>query len=204
MKSLKKINKGIILSILVLVILIIYNVRIEMLRNLEKQNIENACIKYVEFANKYCILDLINTTNTTNAINFKSISDEEYSKYLEYMKMDLKNVFVSDEELLNSQYENLKLELNRKRIKNIFLKNIDRNVIGIDSYIFIGNKVNVVLNTNSNIKYFIGTNKDNLQEQNKTLTGSINNLELIKENGVWKVSNAYMADVLVSKEENEY
>ncbi len=53
MKLLKKINKGLVLTVIVLVALIIYIVTVEISRNNEKPNIETACKNYIETINKY-------------------------------------------------------------------------------------------------------------------------------------------------------
>ena len=48
MKLLKKINKGLVLTVIVLVALIIYIVTVEISRSNEKPNIETACKDYIE------------------------------------------------------------------------------------------------------------------------------------------------------------
>lgn len=55
MKLLKKINKGLVLTVIVLVALIIYIVTVEISRNNEKPNIETACKNYIETINKYSV-----------------------------------------------------------------------------------------------------------------------------------------------------
>ena len=56
MKFLKKINKGCILTLIVLVGLICYIVNLEVGRNKEKGAIQEACINYLTFENKYTLL----------------------------------------------------------------------------------------------------------------------------------------------------
>lgn len=56
MKLLKKINKGLVLTVIVLLALIIYIVTVEISRNKEKPNIEAACKNYIETINKYAVL----------------------------------------------------------------------------------------------------------------------------------------------------
>lgn len=53
MKILRKINKGLILTIIVLLVLIIYLVNLEVKRNAEKPKIEQVCNEYIELMNKY-------------------------------------------------------------------------------------------------------------------------------------------------------
>lgn len=55
MKLLKKINKGLVLTVIVLVALIVYIVTVEISRNNEKPNIETACKNYIETINKYSV-----------------------------------------------------------------------------------------------------------------------------------------------------
>lgn len=83
MKLLKKINKGVVLTVIVLLVLIIYIVTLEIKRNSEKPNIEEACKDYIELINKYAVLP----ENTQKLYYNEQISSEEKTKAEE----DLKN-----------------------------------------------------------------------------------------------------------------
>ena len=53
MKFLKKINKGLVLTILVLLGLIIYLINVEVTRNKEKPEIEKICKEYIDIIDEY-------------------------------------------------------------------------------------------------------------------------------------------------------
>ena len=56
MKFLKKINKGFILTIIVIVLLVIHLVNVEAKRSTEKPHIEKTAKEYIELVDKYAIL----------------------------------------------------------------------------------------------------------------------------------------------------
>ena len=56
MRILKKINKGLILTIIVLVVLIIYLTNVEKQRGADKPAIQKACEEYIALTDKYVVL----------------------------------------------------------------------------------------------------------------------------------------------------
>ena len=85
MNFLKKINKGLVLTIVALIILIVYLANIEGKRNAEKPNIETAIKEYIEIIDKYVVLpseDQKLYETTFNQEELDKIS-EEYGKVIQ-------------------------------------------------------------------------------------------------------------------------
>ena len=53
MRKFRKINKGFILTVIVVGILVIYLVQLEIQRNKEKPEIQKMCESYIDYVNKY-------------------------------------------------------------------------------------------------------------------------------------------------------
>ena len=56
MKVLKKINKGLILTIIVVVVLVIYLIGVEKQRDSDKTEIKNTCQEFLGFIDRYTVL----------------------------------------------------------------------------------------------------------------------------------------------------
>lgn len=85
MKLLKKINKGLVLTVIVLLALIIYIVTVEISRNNEKPNIETACKNYIETINKYSVFP----ENLHKVYNKEDYSEEQKKAAGENLKKQI-------------------------------------------------------------------------------------------------------------------
>ncbi len=80
MKIFKKINKGLVLTVIVLTILVVYLICVEVKRNNEKPNIESACKDYIETINEFAVIPkdyqkIYTLANTGGIENFEKIKD---------------------------------------------------------------------------------------------------------------------------------
>lgn len=75
MKYLRKINKGLILTILVIAILSIYLVSVEAKRNAAKSEIEKVVKEYIQLVNKYAVLE-----EDMQKLSLQTIGNDEIEK----------------------------------------------------------------------------------------------------------------------------
>lgn len=112
MKYLKKMNKGVVLTIIVLLILVIYLITLETSRNKEKPKIEEICKEYIELINKYAIAP----ENSQKLYKTDNISKEETEK--------IKNLTRNE---INKQLLELEKEFDTKMIDNDLAKEMQIN-----------------------------------------------------------------------------
>lgn len=190
MKILKKINKGLILTVIVLIALAIYLLNLESSRNAEKAEIKNACQAYIDFVNKYSMLD-----SKYRSID-KSMTDADYNKYIQDMKSELSNIFVDDEKLKSNQTDIVKANLDSQLVGNFVITDLDRKISEYKKFVFNANNVTVQLSDYVDVKYLTRseaaldvktgkyTGNAETQKQSTSLSDSIS---LQKVNGKWKV-----------------
>ena len=195
MKWLRKINKGFILTVIVLAILITYLISVEVTRNAEKPNIESACKEYIELMNKYSIIPEENQ----KVYDEMSLSKEEQAK----LKSDINNKIESqmnklEEELNKKMIDNeIAVDMQRKRLEeyvksenNIFLNVItkfDRQITKIKKFVYDENQVTVTFSSKveEEIKYLGSDEKEMTKVQNFDNPEETITLQYV--DGKWKV-----------------
>lgn len=180
MKIWKKINKGLILTIIVLLALIIYLNGVEKQRNADKKDIEKACENFIALTDKYLVLPEEMQELTGTELENK---EEEYSKE---MKNKLEKIMISNEEAVKMQYIALVKALESGYNTIDRRTNFERKIIKISSYEFDGNQVTVdftsnVKNTTKNIVL------ENQEENNDSFNTYNDEIILKKIDGQWKV-----------------
>lgn len=195
MKFLKKLNKGLILTIIVLVILLVYLFNLENSRKKAKPELEKICQSYVDLYNKYSMFD-----EKYRTID-KSITDDEYSKYLKLAKDDSVNIFVDDSNILDNQMQSIKQNLNTQLSGNYVLTDVKRTINKFSSFTFDSDTVTVVFKSYAEISYlsrpdssydkksgkYLGTaeKKSNASEMSDTIS-----LKKVDDN--WKIVSVSM------------
>lgn len=189
MKILKKINKGLILTILVLVVLIIYFVNLEKQRDKDKPDIKKACEEFISFTDKYAVLpEELQTLQN-------EIPEEKVEDYIIQMKKDLTNFMIDNPEAINIQQKSLEYNLKSGYDVLQVRTKLSRKIQKISSYQFENNQVTVMLE--DNIEEIVKTSDGN-KEYTKSNEVSVNEDEIIlkKVDGNWKVvyANLQFAD----------
>ena len=193
MKFLKKINKGLILTVIVLVALTIYLVNIEIQRKNDKPAIEQACKDYIEIVNKYATLPEEN-----QKINEK-ISKEEREKYEKELKEKLDEKMIENEKAKELQLELIESSWEGETQEASILTKFDKKITKFKSFAFDGDQVTVKFTstTNEEIKYlkdaeynfetekYEGTEELTKEESFKSSYDEV--ITLKKENNKWKV-----------------
>ena len=167
MKFLKKINKGLILTILVLIVLILYFNNLEKQRDKDKPDIKKACEDFIELTDKYSVLP----------VELQTLQDNI---------PDLADVMIDNQESINIQQkileENLKNGYNVLEVRT----NLSRKIQKVSSYQFENNQVTVSLK--DNVEETIKTS-DGLEEydKNNEFEASEDEIVLQKVDGKWKI-----------------
>lgn len=180
MKFLKKINKGLILTVIVLVVLILYFNNLEKQRDKDKPDIKKACEDFIELTDKYSVLPVELQTLQDN------IPEEKVDDYIKQMKKDLADVMIDNQESINIQQkileENLKNGYNVLEVRT----NLSRKIQNVSSYQFENNQVTVSLK--DNVEETIKTS-DGLEEydKNNEFEASEDEIVLQKVDGKWKI-----------------
>ena len=164
MKVLKKINKGLILTILVLIVLVIYFSNLEKQRASDKTDIKKVCESFIELTDKYSVLP------------------EE----LQTLKGEVPEIMIDNQESVNIQQKILEESLRNGYSEGQVRTNWSRKIQKVSSYQFEKNQVTVSLK--DNIEETIKTS-DGIEEYNKNneFEASKDEIVLQKVNGKWKV-----------------
>lgn len=181
MKFLKKINKGFLLTIIVLLVLIIYLVGVEEQRKDDKANIQKATENFIEFTDKYSVLpEEMQTLD-------EEISKEKIEKYEAEMKTELEKLMISNEEAVKIQNQFLISKLENGYSKDEIRNKQERKITKISSYEFDGNQVTITFNSKLETitKYLNEENKE--QERKKSLDIIGEEVVLQKVDGEWKI-----------------
>ena len=182
MKILRKINKGVLLSIIVLICLMTYIVIVEIGRNNQKELIKEACIKYIEFENKYSVMPEEYWTAEGK------VNKEDYKNE---MKTKLKEMMIDNEKIYNQQKSIVDNKLECSLIESAISLNKNSKNIIVKSYTFDGDQVEVTIENTLEIEQVLLPQDDmpSIEELNKTKkTEKYNDKITLKmENGVWKI-----------------
>lgn len=170
MKFLRKINKGLILTLIVVTALVIYLVQLEAKRSTQKPEIEKIAKEYIEIINKY------------NVANDKELSEEEVKTYKHHIKEEIKSYLIENEYVL----ENEILELSNKsdELKQGKIKSLQRKIQRIKNYVFDGDKVTLTIKCELEVQKIV----DEQGTINKQTEDVEDTIMLNKENDKWKIS----------------
>lgn len=183
MRILKKINKGLILTIIVLVVLIIYLTNVEKQRGADKPAIQKACEEYIALTDKYVVLPEDMRTFTGK------ISKENEEKLKKELREELEKQMIKNDEAIEIQYEYLLDELkNGYRTENEVRTKNKRTITKISNYEFDGDQVTVTLKTSVESTYkYIEEDTGTEKERQNTTTSTNDEIILQKVDGQWKV-----------------
>lgn len=176
----KKINKGLILTIIVVIGLTIYLVNLEKQRNEEKTEIKSICENFIEVTDKYSVLPKEKQVINPNG------NEEEYSKYITSVKNELENIMIPNEDAIMLQYQVIEENLGNGYNNLEARTNQKRTINKITGYDFDGNQVTVKFQNRveKTTKYFDGIEE---QVENKTFDAPYDEIILQKIDGEWKV-----------------
>ena len=186
MKIWKKINKGLILTIIVVVILIIYLEQVERQREIDKTTIKTACNEYIKMVDSLIILpeDLQGYS--------QNLTQEDENKLKENINNELKKVMIDNQDAIDIQsqfiYETLK-QANENKITTKCNKTIEK----ITKYEFDGDQVIVNFSSNLNTTYKQMNLETNIEEEKENIQSIYGEeITLQKIDGLWKIVYSYL------------
>lgn len=183
MKLFKKINKGLILTALVVIIILMYLFRLDTYRKSEKTAIDNACDEYINEVNKYLIFP-------EEYISQKEeITTEQLDKYMSDIKSNISKYIVSNEGVLNVELNSIKANLQNQIKGKEIITSYKREIIDKKDYNWDNDQVSIKLNTYYEYKIGGNTNSNNIQ----------NSITLKKEDGNWKIVHSDLVNYQIMK-----
>ena len=187
MNLVKKINKGLILTIIVLLILGIYLFVVESKRNEAKPEIEEIVKEYIAIVNKYSVVpeDMQKIQVPTSNEEFTRINEEMDKKVDEYLnkyEAELKEKMIDNKEVVDMQKDAMKSFLdNANNYFQEVVTKYNREIVKIRKYAFDEDQVTVTLETSTEIENkYLKVRKENPTSKDETIT-----LQLV--DGKWKV-----------------
>lgn len=197
MKVLKKINKGLILTIIVLAALLIYISGVEKQRNADKPDIRKACEDFILLTDKYVVLP--------EDMQKSEVSEEKVNEYVNQMKSDVEKVMISNTEAVKIQKQVIENNLRDSyNALDVRIK-MSRKIKKINGYEFDGNQVTVKLKDQVEIVTKVFDEIDSTKET-ETFDASNDEIILQKIDGKWKIvysnlqfdgSNRYYGDDII-------
>lgn len=197
MKVLKKINKGLILTIIVLAALLIYISGVEKQRNADKPDIRKACEDFILLTDKYVVLP--------EDMQKSEVSEEKVNEYVNQMKSDVEKVMISNTEAVKIQKQVIENNLRNGYDALDVRSKVSRKIKKINGYEFDGNQVTVKLKDQVEIVTKVFDEIDSTKET-ETFDASNDEIILQKIDGKWKIvysnlqfdgSNRYYSDDII-------
>lgn len=203
MKFLRKVNLGLILTIIVVAAVAIYSVNVEVQRKKEKENIKVVCEEFIKTTSKYSMLP-----EKYHKLDNK-INEQEFNTYMDEVKNGLKEKIIDNNSALEIQTTILESELSDQIISGNIVTKFERDITKINSYSFDGDQVTVTFKgkVNRDIKYLVNDGYDengNVTQKEESKTTSFGTesetITLQKVNDTWKVvySNLQYTDLRAS------
>lgn len=205
MKMLKKINKGLVLTVIVLFILVIYLINVEITRKKEKPEIERLCKEYVNMIDRYFVMPekasnlYTHEERQEKANEIKGNIEKALAERKTGIEADLKKFMINNDKAIQIQ-KNVIEDLidTQKDAANEIVTSYDREITKIKKYKFDGEQVIVTFDTNTTYeKKYLSLDDNTLEykEETKkeTLNGFDESITLKKEDGKWKVAYASLS-----------
>lgn len=192
MEKLKKINKGLILTILVLLVLFIYLFSVEMGRNKAKPEIEKVVKEYIELMNKYVILpsdmqNLYAQISPEELETKKKEFDTKLTEHLNKYEEELKPRMIDNQKAVDMQKDVLEDFLeSENNIQSSVITKYNKELVKIRKYLFDETQVTLTLETKSEVESkYLSNGEEKLQRNNGTSNMDTITLKLV--DGKWKV-----------------
>mgnify|MGYP007056217577 CR=1 FL=1 len=193
MRFLRKINKGLVLTNIVIIAVVIHLVNVETKRSAEKPQIEKTAKEYIELVDKYAILPeeykkiytKIKNEDEANEIDEKldKAIEEQLSKFEE----ELKTKMVNNKTAIELQKNILEPIISQNNdFKQSVMTKYDREIKKIKKYEFDEDQVTITFDSTVEIetKYMENRNEKTKKNTQKVEDESIT---LKFEDGTWKV-----------------
>lgn len=176
----RKVNKGLILTLIVLLALTTYILNVEKQRKADKEDIKKVCEQFISFTDKYTVLQ--EDMQTLD----EPIAESKLNEYKKEIKKELEKLMIDNEEAVDLQYKILESVLADGYNELSITTKQTRKINQIKEYKFDGNKVTVKFQNNFERigKFFDG---NEIQTENKSFDTYSDEIILQKVEGTWKI-----------------
>ena len=182
MKIWKKINKGLLLTIIVLIVLIIYLKGVEKQREADKTAIKTSCEEYINLIDNLMVLPE----------DMQNLSEENEQKIQDNINNELKKVMIENEDAIELQSQYV-LEIVKQSNENKIITNCKKNIDKISKYEFDGDKVVVKFSSKIETSYkHVNTETNEEEEKQNIQSTSGDEITLQKVDGKWKIVYSYL------------
>ena len=192
MKKLRKINLGLVLTILVVAAVVIYSVALETSRSQDKGEIKTTVEEFTKLVSEKVVLEEKEQV-------YNNTVDDELEKFVnENVKPSLKAAMIDNDAAINIEATQIQNDFENQINTATYKIKVEQELTKISSFVFDGDQVTVTFNrkVTENIKYF-DVEDDGISEKNitsdsikeKTNTYNTNSeiITLKKVDGKWKV-----------------
>jgi len=178
MKFLKKINRGLIVTVLILIVLIVYLVVQSISHDSAEPVIKDICEKYISTVTSYKILPEEYMSDNSE------MQQADLEKYIQNMTSDIKSFYADNEQnysyLIKSCKESLENQAKGKEV----IYNYKKDIVSFEKIIFNRNTVTVTIRKNNT---YNGTD-DAVGSIRESISGqTTDTITLQKINGEWKI-----------------
>lgn len=181
MKILKKINKGFILTVIVILLLCIYLNNVEKQRETDKSEILKACEQYIDLTEGYIVLPEEMQKLPQN------IEKQDLEKYKQEIKTGLKQVMIQNDPAIELQYQILDNIIENDIGTNAVTTKFERTITSKPSYEFDGDQVTVSFKSNVTITEKYLNEKQEEKTRSNSFSTNYDEIILQKVEGQWKI-----------------
>lgn len=196
MKFFKKINLGLVLVIIAIVLVTLYSVNLENKRSSSKEEIKKVSEEFIKITNKYSILP------EQHQIIGQQNANIDLTNFYSEMEGELNNITTS-KETANIQ-KTILSEIIQNQLLNTssIIVNFDRKIVKISSYVFDGNQVTITFNSKITIKqkyneFDLQTGLSTEKIKEDSFEANSETITLEQKDGTWKVvcANLLYSDI---------
>jgi len=180
MKFLKKINRGLILTVFVVLAVIIYLVSLGIYNASQKPVLEKLTEEFLEVYLQYEMLP-----EEFRVLNHQ-MSKEEQEKFLSEMKTELSRFYPEEEMYFEFALTNKKSRVNSLFLGQRAVKSYDKRIINFENFVFENNTADVTFKTLTTIEVYV----PGMDQVQKLTDETMDQIIFMKLNGSWNVIHA--------------
>lgn len=186
MKAISKINRGLIVTLIVLIAVIIYIIAVNVGQDMQKPEIKKACADYIAMDIKYKLLPSDYTDVT------KKVPQSLQDSIISNMKSDIKATYINNKPLVDTVIKGYQDNLDLQFKNGANLKSLKRQILKFNSINFEGDTVVVNFNSMVDAKMITAYSTDSTTGVVTPTYQTINSqtadsISFEKVNGIWKV-----------------
>jgi hypothetical protein len=174
----KKMNRGILLTVAILIVVSIYLVATSISQAAEKPTIEQICRDYTASEISYSLLPE-NWRDST-----EPMPQEELDKYLASMETDIAPWYIDNERIRKLALDRIKNDLEYQADSADRILEYTKEIVKFESLSFSGNEVTVVFRSRSAVERSIS---ENTSDTDRTVEETSDTIMLQKIDGEWKL-----------------